>query len=119
MPHLSVHVVPRDIKDDSEWEQYSLRQKQIRLRSLQHDSASFTSRYESEANEPMSFWVNRLKNPKAWTVIMVQSGQELPPDEGVLLREDVEWVGFCVMIDGRDASEVPENSQSLVDDRHF
>lgn len=109
MAHLSLHVLPRAPKPDSEWEEYSVHQRKLRLRSLQEDTASFISRYESEVNEPMSFWVNRLKEPAAWTIVMVRGPEDLPVDEDeVLLREDVEWVAFCVMIDARETNQVLE-----------
>lgn len=110
MSHLSLHVIPRDPKSDSEWEQYCGRQKALRLRSLQHDPGSFVSRYESEVKEPMSFWVGRLKDPTAWTVVMVRGPEKLPENDQVLLRDDVEWVAFCVMIDARKLTQVLTSS---------
>lgn len=113
MSHLSLHLIPRDAKSDSEWEKYCGRQKALRLRSLQHDPGSFVSRYESEVKEPMSFWVGRLKEPTAWTVVMIRGPEQAPEDEQVLLREDVEWVGFCVMIDARKLTQVLTSTDSV------
>lgn len=106
MSHLSLHVIPRDAKSDSEWEKYTGRQRELRLRSLQHDQGSFVSRYESEVKEPTSFWIGRLKDPNAWTVVMIRGPDQMPEDGEVLLREDVEWVGFCVMVDARKLPQV-------------
>lgn len=106
MSHLSLHVIPRDAKSDSEWEKYCGRQRSLRLRSLQYDPGSFVSRYESEVKEPTSFWVGRLKDPNAWTVVMIRGPEEMPEDDQILLREDVEWVGFCVMVDARKPQQV-------------
>ena len=114
MSHLSLHVVPRGPRDNSEWERFSVRQKAIRLRSLQVDPTSFSSRYESEVKESMEFWVNRLKDPAAWTVVMVKGPEGLPEDEEVLLREDVQWVAFCVMVDGTAMDKVRLGTPSSI-----
>jgi hypothetical protein len=106
MSHLSLHIIPREPKDDLEWEKFSVHQRRLRLRSLKEDASSFVSRYESEIKEPTSFWVSRLKEPTAWTVVMVRGPELLPDEKDVLLREDVEWVAFCVMLDARDPSQV-------------
>lgn len=107
MAHLSIHVIPRGPKPDSKWEEYSVHQRELRLRSLKEDPASFISRYESEVEEPMSFWINRLKEPAAWTVVMARGPEDLPADDDeVLLRKDVEWVAFCVMLDARETNKV-------------
>lgn len=98
MSAVSLHVLPKDIKDEAIWEAYATRSKALRLQSLQNDPKSFVSKYESEVKEPMSFWTGRLKDAKAWTVVMTLSVEALL-DTSALLREDVEWVGFCVMVD--------------------
>lgn len=110
MSHTSIHPVPREPKDDSTWEEYSVRHKALRLRSLREDAASFVSRYESEVKEPISFWIDRLKSATAWTLVMVRGPEDLTDDGDVLLRKDVEWVAFCVMMDGRNILQVPASS---------
>lgn len=119
MSYLSLHIVPRKPKSDQQWEEHAARQKLIRLRSLQEDADSFISKYESEVREPTSFWVNRLKDPTAWTILMVRSSEELPEDGEALLRENVEWVAFCVMIDARQVTEVFDISPATSDADSF
>lgn len=99
MADLCLYIIPREVKDDPEWTRYVSRSKPLRLQSLQQDPKSFISKYDSEVKEPIDFWIKRLKDPQAWTVVMVRSAKnQVPSDNDVLLRDDVEWVGFCVMI---------------------
>jgi ribosomal protein S18 acetylase RimI-like enzyme len=106
MAALSLHVLPKTVSDESRWEDFVKRTKPLRLQSLKNDPKSFVSKYDSEVKEPLSFWVGRLKDPKAWTVVMVSSPEEIGNDVDALLRDDVEWVAFCVMVDPSVGSEV-------------
>ncbi|KPI44157.1 uncharacterized protein AB675_6298 [Cyphellophora attinorum] len=99
MAVLSLHVLPKKVSNESQWEKFVGRTKPLRLQSLKNDPKSFISKYESEVKEPLSFWVGRLKDPKAWTVVMVSSPEKIGDDVDALLRDDVEWVAFCVMVD--------------------
>lgn len=102
MSFLSFHHLPRVVKDDSVWEAYTTRMKPLRLRSLKEDPKSFVSRYEAEVKEPLEFWVGRLKDTKAWSIVMIHSAEDLSDAGDILLRDDVKWVGFLVMIDRRE-----------------
>jgi ribosomal protein S18 acetylase RimI-like enzyme len=106
MPHISRHILPKNIPDDSPWwEKYAWKVRAARLDSLKLDPNSFLSRYESEAKQPIEFTVGRLKEANAWTVVLVRSREEeSPKDATVLLRDDADCVGFCVMIDIRSVS---------------
>lgn len=115
MAVLSLHVLPKEVDEESRWEEYVHRTKPLRLRSLKEDRKSFVSKYESEVKEPLSFWVGRLKDPKAWTVVMVSSPGELADDKDALLQADVTWVAFCVMIDP-DASGIEVRETLMVVD---
>lgn len=108
MPHLSVHLIETsDSTDEATLEQYATCIRTLRLKSLQTDSANFSSKYESEAAQPMSFWLNRLKEPTARTVVMVSSAnEEAGRDPKVLLRDDVTLVGFNVCVEIRNATTV-------------
>ena len=106
MSHLSVHLI--QISEDTAettLEKYATRQRALRLKSLQTDPASFSSKYESEKAQPMSFWLNRVKEPTARTIVMISSpNEEAAHDPSVLLREDVEWVGVNVCVKIRNAT---------------
>ena len=106
MSDLSVHLVHiSDGEDEATFERYATRMRELRLKSLQTDAASFSSKYESEAAQPISFWLNRLKEPTARTIFMVKSPtEEAALDPNVLLRDDVTWVGFNVCVEIRNAT---------------
>ncbi len=101
MVHLAVHLLSKDIPDDSPlWEKYAWRTRAARLDSLKLDPDSFLSKYESEVNQPIDFTIGRLKEPNAWTVLLVRTPDEAASqDPDFLLNEDTEYVGFCVMVD--------------------
>lgn len=100
MSHLSYHLVPKDLPNDSpHWEKYAWRIRAARLDSLKLHPESFISRYESEAKQPIEFTIGRLKEPVAWTVIVARNADEVASKEpGVLLRDDTEYVGYCVLV---------------------
>lgn len=107
MSHLCLHVLPKDGQDDATLEAFAKRMRPLRLASLQNDTTAFISRYESEAEQPLSFWVDRLKQQAASTIVMTRSAQILPANDSIgLLSDDVEWVAFAVMVDSTKGSEV-------------
>ena len=106
MTCLTLRVLPRQVKDEAKWQEYMNRMKPLRLRSLKEDSRSFVSKYEDEAKEPESFWMGRLKDRKAWHVVTLSSPEELAEGEDAMLRADVTWVAFCVMVDPDVKDEV-------------
>ena len=100
MSHISFHLIPKPVEDESLWEQYARRMRPVRLRSLKKNPECFISKYESEAAQPMDFWIGRLKEATAYTIVVVRTaGEKHLEDPNVLLREDVEWVGFNVCLD--------------------
>lgn len=101
MGHLSTHLLSKDIPDDSPpWEKYAWKMRAARLNSLKLDPESFMSKYDSEVKQPIDFTIGRLREPNAWTIILVRTPDEAAsPNPDLLLREDTEYVGFCVMID--------------------
>ena len=108
MYHLSLHMLPKEVYSEAVWKQYAQKMRPLRLKSLQSDPASFISKYASEVEEPITFWIGRLKEPSAWTIIMVRTQNMLSDTataDGSLLREDVEWVAYCVIIDVRHIPE--------------
>ena len=105
MAHLSVHVLDKTfLANGDNVEKCASRMRELRLRSLQTDPSSFSSKHESEAAQPLSFWLNRLKEPTAQHIFVVRSPSPLaiPATDG-LLRDDVEWVGFNVCVEIRNA----------------
>jgi ribosomal protein S18 acetylase RimI-like enzyme len=106
MPHISVHLLPKNIPDDSpSWEKYAWRVRATRLDSLKLDPDSFISSYESESKQPIEFTIGRLKEPQAWTFLVVRTpNEEASTSSDVLLHNDTEYLGFCVLIDVRKAS---------------
>ena len=101
MGHLSIHLLSKDIPNESPlWENYAWKMRAARLDSLKLDPESFMSKYDSEVKQPIEFTIGRLRERNAWTFFLVRSPEESAsrnPD--VLLHEDTEYVGFCVMID--------------------
>lgn len=106
MSHLSVQMISRDTKPDSEWEKYALRMRPLRLKSLKSDPECFISQHDSEINQPMSFWTGRLKGSAAYHFVLVRAPNDNPvqsPED--LLRDDVEWMGFNACLDLRVLSK--------------
>ena len=101
MAHLSIHLLSKDIPDDSPlWEKYAWRIRAARLDSLKLDPESFMSKYDFEVRQPIDFTIGRLKEPNAWTVVLVRTPNEAASkDPDFLLDEATEYVGFCVMVD--------------------
>jgi hypothetical protein len=106
MPELSFHLLPKDVKNDPNQEEYVKRMRPLRLQSLKDDSHAFVSRYEVEVEQPLSFWLERLEDPKAWSIVLVQSTKGVPQTSAELLVEHVQWKGFSVMIDPSVSTEV-------------
>jgi ribosomal protein S18 acetylase RimI-like enzyme len=106
MPHISVHLLSKDIPDDSPlWEKYAWRVRATRLDSLRLDPGSFISTYESESKQPIEFTIGRLKEPEAWTILVVRTpNEEASKSSDALLHDETEYLGFCVMIDVRKPS---------------
>lgn len=106
MPHLSCHLIPKDVPEDSPlWEKYAFRVRALRLDSLKMDPDSFISRYESEVKQPIEFSIGRLAERNAWSVVLLRTpNQEAAREPEVLLKDDTDYVGFCVMIDIRSES---------------
>ena len=107
MVNISVHLLSKDLPDGSPlWEKYAWRVRAVRLDSLKLDPDSFISKYESEVKQPVDFTIGRLKERNAWTILVVRTpDEEASEDPNVLLRDDTEYVGFCVMIDVRTMDE--------------
>jgi hypothetical protein len=107
MAHLSLHVLPKEGVSDHEYGLFAERMKPLRLQSLRQDTFAFISKYESEKDQPMSFWTDRLKQPEAWHAVMVRNESAVQDDaKSVLLRDDVKWVAFMVMIDTESSTKV-------------
>lgn len=70
-----------------------------RLRSLQEDPESFKSKYEDEIEQPLEFWLNRLKPEDCQHFVATTT----PPDD----PENVEFKAFMVVI-----------SESVSDKKH-
>lgn len=81
--------------------------KALRLKSLKHDPSSFISRYESEVNQPLEFWLDRLRDARAIHLVLTRDDPTTrSTDENwAILRN--EWVGFVVIIapDHQDVDE--------------
>lgn len=106
MSHLSVHLIPRDPKSDSDWAKYAMRMKPVRLRSLKNDSECFISKYEYESKEPDQFWIDRMKDPTTYNFVLVRAPDNRPVKTTEdLLREDVEWIGFNASLELRKLSK--------------
>ena len=103
MSHLSIHLVPKNLPESSPlWETYAWKTRAPRLEGLKLDPNSFISQYESEAKQPIEFTIERLKEPNAWTFVLIRSPDEATsqaPD--VLLLDSTEYIGFCVIVDIR------------------
>jgi ribosomal protein S18 acetylase RimI-like enzyme len=110
MSHLSYTLVPKDLPGDSpQWEKYAWRLRAARLDSLRLHPEYFLSMYEDEVKQPIDFTIGRLKEPVAWTVIVGRSPhEEAARDPDVLLRDETEYVGFCVMVN--IATTAPESA---------
>lgn len=81
-----------------------------RLKSLQSDPASFRSKYESEVDQPIEFWIDRLRPAHVQHFMLI----DLPEADihfegsksaqGVNLRPDVQIMGFMVVINTSEAA---------------
>lgn len=106
MSHLSVHLIPKEPKSDSEWAKYAMRMKPVRLRGLKNDAECFISKYESEVKEPDQFWIDRMKEQITYNFVLVRVPDESPiKTTEDLLRDDVEWLGFNASLELRKLSK--------------
>ena len=72
--------------------------RDIRLRALQTDPASFSSCFATESEQPHSFWTERLQNTQAKTFALIHKAsgvQHHQHSESALLRP---WVGILVLL---------------------
>lgn len=95
MSNLSIEVVPFPAPDHATLLEYSARFKTLRLRSLKEDSTSFSSKYESEVNQPQEFWLNRLTDDRA--VHLVLTRELTGVSDASLLQK--QWVGLVVVVE--------------------
>ena len=94
MASFSINVLPSPAPDHDTLLEYSSRLKALRLKSLKEDAESFSSKYESEADQPEEFWLNRLKDDHAVHLILARNNEDLQ-DSNLLEKE---WVGFVVIV---------------------
>jgi ribosomal protein S18 acetylase RimI-like enzyme len=90
-------VLPSAHNDQEYLNNFALRLKDLRLRSLQTDPEAFSSTYAMENKQPLEFWTKRLQNPAARHFIIARSGSsdEHSDREGDLLSD--EWVSLLVV----------------------
>jgi ribosomal protein S18 acetylase RimI-like enzyme len=72
--------------------------QELRLQALQNDPASFTSSYTIESQQPLSFWINRLRNPQAKTFALVKRDSEAQSYHVPGYTPQRPWVGMLVLL---------------------
>lgn len=102
--------------------------KPARLRSLQLDPQGFSSRYENEVNQPIDFWIDRLRPDFVEHFMLIEAAEsatgEVADGEALVvgLERETRLMGFMILINdslaarakGRDMEHsVPEEFLGL------
>lgn len=93
-----VVLIPTEYTDALMLDSVAQAFRDIRLRALQTDPASFSSCFATESEQPHSFWTERLQNPQAKTFALVHKASGVPHhqhSEFTLLRP---WLGILVLL---------------------
>jgi ribosomal protein S18 acetylase RimI-like enzyme len=98
---FTIVTMPTHYKDDAFLQRSVDKYRELRLRSLKSDPASFSSTFASESRRPVNFWTNRMLGPGARHLLAVElSNHSSAPSvanepQTVLERE---WVGMLVLL---------------------
>jgi GNAT superfamily N-acetyltransferase len=93
-----VVLIPRECSEASSPDSSVKAFQKLRLQALQADPASFTSSYTIESQQPLSFWLDRLRNPQAKTFALVKRGSEVQSYQVPGYTPQIPWVGMLVLL---------------------
>ncbi|KAF4334715.1 gnat family protein [Fusarium beomiforme] len=101
-------TLPKCLSDTNQWEKLLERYKEFRLRSLQLSPESFSSNYAREAGFTKDLWENRLKNPSAFSTVIVSDPNPGSSDDLMLILNEP-WLASLVLCGPLDAKTAANN----------
>jgi ribosomal protein S18 acetylase RimI-like enzyme len=98
---FTIVTMPTHYKDDAFLQRSVDKYRELRLRSLKSDPASFSSTFASESGRPVNFWTNRMLGPGARHLLAVElsnhsSAPSVANEPQAVLES--EWVGMLVLL---------------------
>ena len=95
---FEVVLIPHEYLEASSLDSSAKAFQELRLQALQTDPASFTSSYTIESQQPLSFWINRLRNPRAKTFALIKRCSEVQSYQVPGYTPQRPWVGMLVLL---------------------